>query len=234
MSSTQVVILAGGRGSRLAPLSNSLPKPMISVQGRPFLEILLQLLQSRGLSKFLLLTGYLHNKISDYFNDGSNLGVSIKYSVEHEPLGTAGALKNAEKLLEDDFLLLNGDTFSDIDYNNFIRFSNDRNKICSMLCYNGPIFDDIKYNLTFVKNDVIDYSKMTTKNSFNAVDAGLYFMKKDITKLLKNEFSGLEEKIFPLLISDNQLSGLATKSRFYDIGTVERLGTFNSMFRGKE
>lgn len=234
MNNVQVVILAGGRGSRLQSLTDDLPKPMVSINGKPFLEILLQLLHRERLSKFLLLTGYLHDRVSDYFKDGSEFGISITYSVESKPLGTAGALKNAEKLLEDEFLLLNGDTFSEIDYHKFIRFSKSHNKICNMLCYNGSLFEDMSYNLTLKNSLVTDYSKTIASQSFNAIDAGLYFMKKDITTFINMKFSALEEEIFHTLISKRQLSGYQTKTRFYDIGTMERLNIFDSVFKLKK
>ena len=235
MNNLQTAILVGGRGTRLKSLTDNLPKPMVSVQGRPFLEILLRLLQSKGLSKFLLLTGYLHTAISDYFGDGSKFGIHIEYSVEPEPLGTAGALRNAENLLEKEFLLLNGDTFSDIDYDAFIKSSKNRNNICSMLCYNGPLFDEVRYNLILGRNyAIIDYSKTSTDKRFNAVDAGLYFMRKDILSVIKNRVSSLEGEIFPFLISAKQLYGFTTQVMFYDIGTIDRLNGFNKMFLSKK
>lgn len=230
MNETQTVILAGGRGTRLKSLTDDTPKPMVAIQGMPFLEILLRLLKSKGLSKFLLLTGYLNNVVSDYFDDGSKFGISIKYSIESEPLGTGGALKNAENLLENEFLLLNGDTFSDVRYDEFIKFSRTRNNICSMLCYNGPLFNDVQYNIILKENNIIDYSKTCSDNRFNAVDAGMYFMKKNVLSIITTKISKLEEQIFPQLISSRQLSGFATKTRFYDIGTIERLDIFNIIF----
>lgn len=234
MNNLQTVILVGGRGTRLKSLTDNLPKPMVPVQGRPFLEILLRLLQRKGLSRFLLLTGYLHHMINDYFGNGSKFGIDIEYSVEPELLGTAGALKNAENLLENEFLLVNGDTFSDINYNEFAKSSRDKNNICSMLCYNGPLFNDVKYNLILEGNHVIKYSKTFTHDQFNAVDAGLYFMRKDILSIIRNKVSALEGEIFPLLISTKQLSGFAIQTRFYDIGTIERLDIFNAMFGSKK
>lgn len=231
MYDLQTVILVGGRGTRLNSLTDKLPKPMVPIQGIPFLEILLKLLQNKGLSRFLLLTGYLHNVIADHFGNGSKFGISIKYSVESELLGTAGALKNAENLLENEFLLMNGDTFSNIDYEKFIKSSKNRNSICSMLCYTGPVFDDVQYNLTLEENQVVKYSKTFTQDQFNAVDAGLYFIRKDLLSIIRNRISALEDEIFPLLITQKQLSGFSTQTKFYDIGTIERLAIFNTMFK---
>ncbi len=234
LNNTQIVILAGGRGTRLKTLTNNMPKPMVQIHDKPFLEILLRLLQNKGFSKFLLLTGYMNNIISDYFRDGSRLDVNIEYSIEPEPLGTAGALRNAGTLLENEFLLLNGDTFSDIDYSEFVGFSRNRNDMCTMLCYNGKLFDDVKYNVIFKENHVMNYSKIFSDERFNAVDAGIYFMKKNILSVIKNRVSSLEEQIFPQLISIKQLSGFLTQTRFYDIGTIERLAVFNKMFGSKK
>lgn len=234
LNDLQIVILAGGRGTRLKSLTDNTPKPMMRVHDRPFLEILFRMLQNKGFSKFLLLTGYMNKAISDYFGDGSKFGISIEYSVETEPLGTAGALKNAETMLENEFLLLNGDTFSDIDYDEFVKFSRNRDDTCGMLCYNGSLFDDVRYNVVFEESHVINYSKNFSDNRFNAVDAGIYFMKKNIISNIENRISSLEEQIFPQLISTRQLSGFLTQTRFYDIGTIERLATFNMMFGSKK
>ena len=97
MNKSQIVILAGGRGKRLDSITENIPKPMVNVNNSPFLEILIKMLHRQGFSKFLILTGYLSNKIIEYFADGTKLGVSINYSTEIEFLGTAGGLKNAEK-----------------------------------------------------------------------------------------------------------------------------------------
>src|SRR3989338_1997571 len=118
----QTVILAGGRGTRLSPITNMIPKPMVTVKDKPFLEYLLLMLKRNSLEKILLCVGYLGEKIEVYFGDGRRLGMEIKYSYEKEPLGTAGGLKLAENLLEEEFLVLYGDSYLDIDYSAFIYF----------------------------------------------------------------------------------------------------------------
>ena len=104
-----------------------------------------------------------------------------------------------------------------------------------MLCYNGPLFDEVRYNLILGRNyAIIDYSKTSTDKRFNAVDAGLYFMRKDILSVIKNRVSSLEGEIFPFLISAKQLYGFTTQVMFYDIGTIDRLNGFNKMFLSKK
>jgi NDP-sugar pyrophosphorylase family protein len=230
MNDLQTVILVGGKGTRLKALTENIPKPMIPVQGRPFLEVLIKLLKSKGLSRFLLLTGYLQRSISEYFGNGERFGINIEYSIEPELLGTAGALLNAQKLLEKEFLLINGDTFSDVNYAKFVKFSRDRDNVCSMLCYNGPLFNDVKYNLILEEDNLVTYySKDSSDNRLNAVDAGVYLMKKDIISVIRNRICSLEAEIFPVLISSKQLCGLATQTMFYDIGTIERLAGFRKL-----
>ena len=102
----QVVILAGGLGIRLRLLTQSLPKPMVLIKGKPFLEYQLEMLKKNGFEDFILCTGYLGEKIEEYFDNGEKMGIHIKYSKENTPLGTGGALKNAQKLLENEFVLI--------------------------------------------------------------------------------------------------------------------------------
>jgi NDP-sugar pyrophosphorylase family protein len=234
MNKSQVVILAGGRGKRLDSITEKIPKPMVDVNNSPFLEILIKMLHRQGFSKFLILTGYLSNKIMEYFADGTKLGVSINYSTEIEFLGTAGGLKNAEKFLENEFLLINGDTFLEIDYDKYIKYSQKHSKLCSMICYNGKLYDGINYNLKLDKNYVLNYSKSLSDREFNAVDAGVYFMKKDIITKINKNIASLEEDVFPLLITEKQISGYISTEKFYDIGTVNKLNIFEKFISSKK
>jgi len=114
----QVVILAGGKGTRLRPITYQVPKPMVPIHGKPFLQYQLELIKSLGINEVLLLVGYLGKQIEEYFGGGPKFGLNIEYSYENNPLGTGGALKNAEEKLAEKFLLLNGDTFLPMDYEN--------------------------------------------------------------------------------------------------------------------
>lgn len=234
MDDIQVAILVGGQGTRLKPITEQIPKPMVTILDRPFLHILLEMLQDKGFSKFLFLSGYLCDVVSNYFGNGSKFGFDIKYSVEPKLLGTGGGLKNAENLLEDEFLLINGDTFLELDYTNFIDFSRNNEALIDILCYVGDTYDDIKYNLKLdLDNKISAYSKINSQDKFNAVDAGVYYIKKKVLPLIKTRSSSLENEIFPLLINAKQLAGFATKTKFYDIGTIERLANFRNLYAGK-
>ena len=133
----QCVIVAGGKGTRLRPLTNHIPKPMVTVLGVPFLEILISRLVAQGLWKFLVLAGYQATIIQDYFGDGSKLNCSISYSNEVTPLGSGGALWNAQEQLDDEFLYVNGDDYLEIKYKNLIRTFRDRRVHAMVVTYNN-------------------------------------------------------------------------------------------------
>jgi NDP-sugar pyrophosphorylase family protein len=121
----QAVILAGGLGTRLRPLTAKRPKAMVSIAGRPFLEYQIGLLRDAGIDDIVLCVGYLAEQIIDYFGDGSSFGVRLRYSVERERLlGTAGAVKQAEPLLTDIFFLTYGDSYLRLDYRAVWNYSN--------------------------------------------------------------------------------------------------------------
>src|SRR5437764_7627858 len=106
-----VVSVAGGLGTRLWPLTKTVPKPMVEVAGVPYLEHQLRILAGQGIRDIVLLTGYLGEQIEDHFGDGARLGLSLRYSREQTPLGTGGALLQARELLADDFLIIYGDSY---------------------------------------------------------------------------------------------------------------------------
>jgi N-acetyl-alpha-D-muramate 1-phosphate uridylyltransferase len=113
----QCVILAGGRGTRLGPLTDRRPKALVDVAGRPFLEYQLELVQRSGVNEIVLCVGYLGSQVAETIGDGSRLGLSVQYSFDGaEPLGTAGALRNALPLLRESFLVTYGDTLLTVDY----------------------------------------------------------------------------------------------------------------------
>lgn len=111
-----LAILAGGMGTRLRGRSGDMPKPMVSVLGQPVLQHQIELCRKHGFTDIALLVQHRHEIISDYFGDGSAQGVKLKYAVEDEPRGTAGALRDALPILADRFLVLYGDTFMDVDF----------------------------------------------------------------------------------------------------------------------
>ena len=137
----KVVIMAGGKGTRIASVRSDVPKPMINICGKPILEHQIDNLKACGLTDIILVVGYLGDKIKEYFGDGSKFGVNIEYFVEDHPLGTAGALFKMTQLTED-FLLLCGDVIIDVDFNRFIAFHKEHKAWASLVAHpNGHPYD---------------------------------------------------------------------------------------------
>lgn len=137
----KVVIMAGGKGTRIASVRSDVPKPMINICGKPILEHQIDNLKACGLTDIILVIGYLGYKIKEYFGDGSKFGVNIEYFVEEHPLGTAGALFKMPQLTED-FLLLCGDVIIDVDFNRFIAFHKEHQAWASLVAHpNGHPYD---------------------------------------------------------------------------------------------
>lgn len=137
----KVVIMAGGKGTRIASVRSDVPKPMINICGKPILEHQIDNLKACGLTDIIFVIGYLGDKIKEYFGDGSKFGVNIEYFVEDHPLGTAGALFKMPQLTED-FLLLCGDVIIDVDFNRFIAFHKEHKAWASLVAHpNGHPYD---------------------------------------------------------------------------------------------
>ena len=137
----KVVIMAGGKGTRIASVRSDVPKPMINICGKPILEHQIDNLKACGLTDIILVIGYLGDKIKEYFGDGSKFGVNIEFFVEDHPLGTAGALFKMPQLTED-FLLLCGDVIIDVDFNRFIAFHKEHKAWASLVAHpNGHPYD---------------------------------------------------------------------------------------------
>lgn len=219
----QTVILAGGRGSRLRPITRKIPKVMIPINGRPFLEYLLRLLKKNGFSEILLLVGYLGRQIEEYFGDGERTGLEIKYSYEDIPLGTGGALKKAEGLLSSEFLLVNGDTYLEFDYGLLIS-DFERLDGKGLICvYTNPGKVMVSNLLLDRDGRVTKYDK-TNPEGLTEVDAGVGIFKKEVLNLIpENTFISLETRIYEKLIRVKKLYGFPVEKEFLDIGTPERL-----------
>jgi NDP-sugar pyrophosphorylase family protein len=220
----KAVILAGGRGERLRPLTDGVPKPMLKIKGKPFLGHQLELLKRNNITDILLCVGYLKETIIDFFGDGRRFGLKIEYSVEDGFLGTAGALKQAQGQLSGDFILLYGDSYLPIDYGALADFWLECRCSGLVVCYDNTL--SIAKNNIYMDTDgrINSYNKRNPDSRANYVEAGVSVLKKEILQFIPEAKPvSLEEEIFPVLIKKQQLMGYPTGQRYYDIGTPERL-----------
>ncbi|MDR4498276.1 MAG: NTP transferase domain-containing protein [Candidatus Scalindua sp.] len=219
----QAVILAGGKGTRLRPITYEIPKPMVPVSRKPFLLHQLELIKSFRIDKVLLLVGYLGDQVRDFFGDGSRFGLRIEYSFEETPLGTGGALVKAKGKLASEFVLLNGDTYLPIEYDELIGCFYRSHKVGVITAYNN--FEKVLPNNLAVgtSNLVLEYNKNNPKGMTH-VDAGVLVCKRDLLHCIpEGQECSLEETVYSELIRRKELLAFVVNQRFYDMGSFSEL-----------
>jgi NDP-sugar pyrophosphorylase family protein len=229
---TQVVILAGGKATRLGSLTQSRPKSMLMVGDKPFLEIQINMIQKTGARNILLCLGHLSQQIMDFFGDGKKFGVDITYSIEEALLGTAGALKNAEDLLADTFMTIYGDSYLFLNLEEITAHFETSGKLGLMTVYrNSGLYD--RSNTAIDNNGmVVKYNKQNT-NGLEYIDYGLSIFRKQVLDWIPQRKYYPLEKVFCKLIEMNELVAFETKERFYEIGSPAGLAEFRKFIKGK-
>lgn len=227
----QMVILAGGLATRMRPLTETIPKSMLPINGKPFLTYQLDFVKNNDIKDVVLCVGHLSDSIIDFFRDGKRFGVNIKYSVEKDRLlGTAGALKDAENLLSDEFFVMYGDSYLFIDLNEVFKFFKTSYKLALMTIYeNHDNFD--KSNVSIEGNLIKEYCKNRTSKDMIYIDYGIsLFNKKALELVPHNEPCSLEE-LFTQLITMRELLAFETTQRFYEIGSMKGLEEFRQFIQ---
>jgi len=219
----QTIILAGGIGTRLRPLTNNLPKPMIPINRKPFLEYLIDLLKENGIEEVVLLLGYLPEKIKEYFGNGSKFGINIKYSIGDVSFETGKRIKNAEELLDDNFLLMYCDNYWPLNLKKLVKYHDNHNVLATVTIYTNK--DNFTKSNMEVDNQgyVILYDKSRKEKNLSGVDIGFFIINKKILELMPDTNFSFEKEILPKLIKKKQLAGYLTEHRYYSIGNIERL-----------
>ena len=222
MHDTNAVLLVGGLGTRLRPVVSSMPKPMASVGDRPFLELLVRQLGHQGFCRLVMCTCHLADQIESEFGDGRDLGVEIRYSKEPHPLGTAGAIKFAQCLLnnEDDFLVLNGDSFLEIDFGQMLRFHKEHGGLVSMAV--TRVQNARRYGTVQVlpNGRVIGLAEKADRDIPGLVNAGVYLFSGAVLGQIPEAAASLERDVIPQLL-DRGVYALEQNGIFIDIGTPE-------------
>jgi NDP-sugar pyrophosphorylase family protein len=227
----QAVILAGGLGTRLGPITAQVPKPMVPVAGVPYLEHQLRLLERQSIRNVVVLTGYLGNMVEDYFGDGRRVGMSIRYSREPAPLGTGGALRLAAHLLDEQFLVIYGDSYLAIDYRDVAQSLDVSGATGLVVVYDNRLADtSVRNNIAVdAEGFVVRYDKEAADDAgLTFVEAGVLAFRRSIIGLIPEGIVSLEKQLYSNLIVARQLRAYRTSQRFYDIGTPGRLRAFEA------
>lgn len=219
---TKALLLVGGLGTRLRSVVPSRPKPLASIGNRPFLELLIRQLRHQGIQRLVMCTGYLSDQIESEFGDGHEWNVTIEYSKEPSPLGTAGAIKLAAQYLRDlpYFLVLNGDSFLEVDFHQLIRFHLAHRGLVSIAVVAAR--DAGRYGTVQVADAdrVIGFSEKTGSNAPGLVNAGVYVFSRTVLQHIPEETASLERTVFPHLL-DHGVYAYKQNGMFIDIGTPE-------------
>jgi mannose-1-phosphate guanylyltransferase/phosphomannomutase len=153
----KAVIMAGGKGTRLKPLTNDIPKPLIKIIDKPCMEHIINLLRDHNITQIAVTLGHLSQQIIDYFGDGSQLGVELTYFVEDEPLGTAGSVKSTQNFVSEDFLVISGDAFTNIDLSKAIRYHFAKDSIFTLIAQPHPHPQGLGVLEIDYNNKIIDF-----------------------------------------------------------------------------
>jgi mannose-1-phosphate guanylyltransferase/phosphomannomutase len=223
----KAVILAGGQGTRLLPLTETLPKPMVSVLDRPIMEHIVRHLRSFGITDMVATLHYRPRIIRDHFADGSDFGVSMRYTVETEPLGTAGSVKLGERYLDETFLVVGGDAMVDFDMQAFHRFHQERKAKVS-LCLTR-VRDPGEFGIV-ITDEVGRVQRFLEKPGpsevfSDTVNTGIYLIEPEVLEAIPTgrpyDFSG---NLFPMLLDRGvPIYGYVATGYWSDIGTLEQL-----------
>jgi mannose-1-phosphate guanylyltransferase len=220
----QAVILVGGEGTRLRPLTSTVPKPVVTLVDRPFIAYMLEWLRRHGVDDVIMSCGFKAERMREVLGDGSQYGLSLRFVEEPEPRGTAGALKEAEEHLQDRFLMLNGDVLTDIDLSAQIARHEATGARGTLALV--PVADPSAYGLVRLREDgsVKEFVEKPSEEEIdtNLISAGAYVLERDVVDLIAPARNvSIEREIWPQLVGDG-LFGFAADAYWLDIGTPDR------------
>lgn len=219
----QALILAGGKGERLKPITREIPKPLIPLQGKPIIEYSLDLLKKFGIKDVILSIGFKGEKIKEYFGDGKRFGVNITYVEEDEPLGTAGPLKLAKKFLKGPFITCNADELKDIDLMDMFIFHKENNALGTIAL--TSVEDTSKFGVAnLTGNRILDFVEKPPKEEApsNFINSGLYILEPEVIDYVPEGFAMLEKDVFPKLAKEGKLFGYPFSGYWKPIGNMQQ------------
>jgi mannose-1-phosphate guanylyltransferase/phosphomannomutase len=220
----KAIIMAGGEGSRLRPLTCDLPKPMVPIINKPVMEHIIDLLKKHNIFEIGVTLMFMPQKIKDYFGDGSNFGVKIRYFTEKFPLGTAGSVKNAESFLNDTFLVISGDSLSDIDITSALEFHNKKKSKTTLILTKVDVPLDYGVVITNDENEIMGFLEKPSWGEVisDTVNTGTYILEPEVLQLFsKNKKFDFSSQLFPLMLKEKMpMYGYISDDYWCDIGDL--------------
>ena len=222
----RAVLMAGGSGTRLRPLTCDLPKPMVPVMNRPIAEHIINLLKRNGVDEVIATLYYLPDIMRDYFQDGSDFGIRMTYAVEEDqPLGTAGCVKNIAELLDETFIVISGDGITDFDLQEAIRFHKSKGSKATLVLAHVPNPVEFGVVITDPENRIKRFlEKPSTSEIFSdTVNTGTYILEPEVLDYLPpNQETDFSKDLFPLLLDKGEpMFGYVADGYWCDVGHLD-------------
>ncbi|MBI3974346.1 MAG: NTP transferase domain-containing protein [Chloroflexi bacterium] len=220
----KAVVMAGGEGSRLRPLTIGRPKPMVPIVNMPVMEHILRLLRRHGIQEVVVTLQYLANVIQEYFGDGSDFGMKIHYAIEETPLGTAGSVKNAEHLLDEPFLVISGDALTDFDIEEIIRYHAEKQAMATLTLYRVP--NPLEFGVVILDRDgrVVRFLEKPSWGEVfsDTVNTGIYMLDPQILAYVpEGRAVDWSNDVFPqLLRNGDPMFGFVASGYWCDVGNL--------------
>jgi len=219
----KVVILAGGKGTRLRPLTYEIPKALVPIHGKTVTEHLFDLFKKYNIENIIMAVGYMREKIKHYYGNGTRFGINLSYIEERKPLGTAGPLRLAKDILRETFIVSNGDELKDISIAEMYSLHKKTNALATIAL--TAVDDPSAYGVAKLDgNKIIKFVEKPKREDApsNLINAGFYIVEPEVIDIIPEGFAMLEKDVFPKLAKAKKLCGYPFKGQWFDTGTLER------------
>lgn len=221
----KAIIMAGGKGTRLKPLTCNIPKPMVPVINKPTMEYTLELLKKYGIDEVAVTLSHLPNSIIDYFKEGSSLGLQLKYYVENSPLGTGGSVRNCVEFIQDTFIVLSGDALTDLDLKKAMEFHRKKKSKATLILKDVEIPLEYGVVITDSQGKITQFMEKPSWGEVfsNSINTGMYILEPEVMEYYrKGDVFDFSKDLFPKLLKDGvPIYGYVTESYWNDIGSHE-------------
>jgi len=224
---TQAFVLVGGKGKRLGSKVKFTPKPMLQVEGKPFLDYVLEWLLSNGIKKVVLLAGYLGEKVQEYY-ENNKLDLDIEIVIENKELGTGGAVFSSLKKAEDFFLVCNGDSICPFSFSELDQLDTGTSTVILAKENNPQRFGVVKHQ----RGKVMKFEEKRSLKGIASISTGIYIFQKDHFLKYCSSPSSLELNLLPKLVEENKLGCVEVSGELLDIGLPEDLKRANKILKG--
>lgn len=224
------VIIAAGKGTRLLPLTEKMPKVMLEVGGKPIIEHIIGTMKSTGITDIIITTHHLSQMIQDYFSDGKDFGVNIMYTREKELVGNAGGIKPLEGFIDGTFVVIYGDNIAKADLAEMIRFHKKKGASATMGVYREMEKPRTKGIVEAVEGRIVSFEEKPERPKSNLANAAIYVLEPSVFKHIPEGFSDFGKDVFPGMMANGEPLYAFEVESLIDIGTFETLEKARNLF----